>query len=337
MQKEYTEAELYTLLEDMGLPVKDVQENRHYWFVRTQGGSYFEEFFGDEFVGIGHEDVPCLPKEERTDALLEQIKKNHPQATRVMNQVYKFCKEIHRGDIVIIPSASSAQFAFGIIEDDEIYTVPPLTEDEIAEGRCPYTRRRKTHWIQGIPKARVDSKLYMFFRNQQALSQVDSYSDFIERAIHPFYVKDGIAHLTLSVNTPDSPSAFDMPLYIGGILARAKDLYAELNLGDENSFQVQSRTNVQSAGLIELLGTPAFILLIAVIVVGLFGGKIKYHSDPDKGTDAEISTEGLIGAITKILDRFDKHHEMISDKKLRDVQKRLRVQNPAHKHKKKKK
>lgn len=153
--------DLYSLLKIEGLPIIEISKPRHYWFIRTQGGSYFDEFFLDEFVGIGHEDVPCVEESERTDELLEQVKINHPQATRVLNQVYKFCKEMRKGDIVIIPSASSAQFAFGYIEDDDYYTVN-VSDEDIGENKCPYTRRRKTHWIRGISKGRVDSKLYTF-------------------------------------------------------------------------------------------------------------------------------------------------------------------------------
>ena len=174
----YQAKELYDILSDLGLPVQEVKDTRHYWFIRTQGGSYFDEFFLDNFVAIGHEDVPCVSEDNRTEQLISQLKEAHPQTTRVLNQVYRFCKEIHKGDIVIIPATASAHFAFGYITDEELYQ-EEIREEDIAEGKCPYTRRRKTHWIQGISKDRVDSKLYTFFRNQQALSQVDMYSDFI--------------------------------------------------------------------------------------------------------------------------------------------------------------
>lgn len=320
--------ELYDTLADLGLPVQEVDDTRHYWFIRTQGGSYFDEFFLDNFVAIGHEDVPCVPEDKRTDQLIDRLKEAHPQTTRVLNQVYRFCKEIHKGDIVIIPSAASAHFAFGYITDDEAYQ-EELNEEDLAEGKCPYTRRRKTHWIQGISKDRVDSKLYTFFRNQQALSQVDTYSDFIERAIHPLYIKNDTAHFTLSIRTPDSPNAFDIPTYMCGILTMAQELAEELKISTTDfSTNIKSRTNVQSAGLIELLGDPAFVALISVVAVALFGGTVKFNFSNDRKT-GEMKTDGLIGAITKIMDRRNKSKKY-TEEEMQAIIERLKIENPTN-------
>lgn len=318
--------DLHQLLADEGLPISQVSNNRHYWFIRTQGGSYFDEFFLDEFVGIGHEDVPCIKEDDRTDQLLEEVKVRHPQATRVLNQVYKFRKEMHRGDIVIIPSASSAQFAFGYIEDDDFYETK-ISEEDIDEGKCPYTRRRKTHWIRGISKGRVDSKLYTFFRNQQTLSMVDDFSEFIERAIHPFYIKDHVAHLTLDTRTPESPSAFDLPTYMQGILYRAKGIAEELQLPDDK-IAAQSRTNVQSAGLIELLGDPTFVALVAVVFIGLCGGKCNFTIAGQ--IKYKFETKGLIESIMKVINEY-KSNEFISENTMKDVQNRLQIEDPRNK------
>lgn len=37
--------DLYSLLKIEGLPIVEISKPRHYWFIRTQGGSYFDEFF----------------------------------------------------------------------------------------------------------------------------------------------------------------------------------------------------------------------------------------------------------------------------------------------------
>lgn len=330
MTKDILAENAFQILRDAGMPVLHVSESRRYWFIRTQGGDYFSEFFLDGFVGIGHEDVPCIPEDKRTEEVIAKVRETHPQATRVMNQVYKFCKEIHENDIVIIPSASSAQFAFGVIEDSEIYTVEPISDEEKEDGKCPFTRRHKTRWIQGIPKARVDSKLYTFFRNQQTLSSVDDYSEFIERAIHPFYIKNEQAHLTLSINTAKSPNAFDMPLYIGGILTRAKDIYNELGL-DAELADIRSRTNVQSAGLIELFGDPVFVAFVGIICIALFGGKISFESD-GHSIKGKAETGGLIDAVLKILDRY-KDNKTIGNDKIKEAQRRLEVDDPRKKNK----
>ena len=57
---------LRELLKKEGMIPNEVDPNRNYWFVRTQGGSYFDEFYFGRFVAIGWDDVPCLPESERT-------------------------------------------------------------------------------------------------------------------------------------------------------------------------------------------------------------------------------------------------------------------------------
>lgn len=322
--------EIYNLMRKKNLIPNIVDSNRKYWFIRTQGGSYFDEFFLDGFVAIGHEDVPCVPEEKRTDDLIDKIKINHPQATRILNQVYKFCKEIKKGDVVIIPSASSASFAFGYIEDDTFFEVN-ISNEDIDEDKCTFTRRRKINWIRGIPKSRVDPKLYTFFRNQQTLSCVDEYSEFIERALNPFYIKNDIAHLTLSVETSESPNAIDIPLYMQGLLIRANEIADELKLNQESK-NIRSRINVQSAGIIELLGDPVFIGVLALLIIGLFGGKITFKQDKEK-TEMEASTDGLIGAILKIWNKYSEK-DFISVENMKKTQQRLEIKDPRETQKK---
>ena len=69
-----------------------------------------------------------------------------------MNQVYRFCVEMKKGDLVIILSARSADFAFGILTSDDFYTETVSNED-IEDGACPYTKRRPIKWITSIKSA----------------------------------------------------------------------------------------------------------------------------------------------------------------------------------------
>ena len=321
------EHSLRTILKQNNFPVVDIDSNRRYWFIRTSAGTYFNEFYKDGFVGIGHEDVPCVSVKDRTPELIEQIKKTHKQSTRILNQVYTFCKELKKGDIVIIPSYSSAMFSFGIIEDDDIF-VKDVDSDN-TKGKCPYKRRRKTTWIRNIPKGRVDSKLYAIFRNQQTLSNVDDYQDFIERAITPFYVKNNVAHLTLTLQPILSPNALDIPLYIQGLLIRAQEIQEKYNLPSNE--HVRSRTNVQCAGLIELFGEPLAIFAIAIILVALVGGKASGIKKQNGDIEGSIESQGLVPEIMNfVLALLDRYHDdkMIGTKQMEEAQKRLEICDP---------
>ena len=309
-----TPSSLLDILNNMGLPAYFVDSNRHYWFIRTQAGSYFDEFFLDGFVGIGHEDVPCVAESDRTTELISRIRDNHAQATRVLNQVYKFCNEIKKGDVVIIPSASSARFAFGYVMDDMVYA-EEVSREDIDEGKCPFTRRRKVDWITGISKSRVDSKLYTFFRNQQTLSQVDDYSEYIERALHVFYLKGNIAHFTLSVEIPESPNAFDIPMFMCGIQKKLMEISSDISEGIPYH-SLKSRTNVQSPGLIEILGDPTAVAMCAVIVIGVFGGTVDV-------SNVSIKTNGIAGLVKLILEHL---HDV---EELKVKAKALKIKNPT--------
>lgn len=178
----------------------------------------------------------------------------------------------------------------------------------------------------------MDSKLYTFFRNQQALSQIDTYSDFIERAIHPLYIKNHTAHFTLSIRTPNSPNAFDIPVYMYSILTMAQELAEELTIDVADfSTDIKSRTNVQSAGIVELLGPVTEVALIAAVAVALFGGTIKFDFSKDRKT-GEMKTGGLISAITKIMDRRNKS-KRYSEKELQAIIARLKIEDPTSKEK----
>lgn len=294
---------LILLLKELGLPVCTIHADRHYWFIRTQAGSYFEEFFLDDFVGIGHEDVPCVAEADRTEELVKLVRVNHAQATRVLNQVYKFCTEIKKGDIVVIPSAASAKFAFGYIMDDAVY-IEKVSSEDIDDGKCPFTRRRRVAWITGISKNMVDSKLYTFFRNQQTLSQVDEYGDYIERAIHAFYIRDNIAHFTLSVETKDSPNAFDIPILMCGIYKKLEEISHDVNEPIPYK-ELKARTNVQSPGLIEIFGDPVAVAMSAIVVIGIFGGSIKTPC-------FSIKTNGISGLLELIFKHMDNTDELKS-------------------------
>lgn len=113
---------------------------------------------------------------------------------------------------------------------------------------------------------------------------------------------------------------------MNGILSRAKELYTDIGC-NENDIKVKSRTNVQSAGLIELLGDPTFVTLVSIVVIGLFGGKAAFHHPSDGVYDGEVETTGLAGFVLNLIDKF-KDHKTIGDKQLKEAQNRLKVCDP---------
>ena len=305
-----------------GLAPVEVKEH-NYWFLRTQGGEYFEEFYVNDFVAIGWDDVPSKSEADRTDDLKNKMKEKYGQPTRVLNQVYKFCEQMKAGDIVIIPSTGSALLAFGRITDNNIYEYIS-TEEDIEANKCPYKRRRKVEWLKTSKRNLIDPKLFTFFRNQQALATVNDYAEFIERAINPFYIKDNIAHLNLSVKIDKSPKATDIPYYMLGITERMKFISDKLEIDVE---EPESRINVQSHGTIEFLGEPCSIFLVALSILALFGGSFNIWG-------IKLETPGLPSALSKLADAYEKYRLaklMVPKEKIAEIQERLHIENPIDK------
>lgn len=59
------------LLNSIGVDVYD--EDRNYWFIRTQGGLHYNEFYNNDFVGIEWDEISDLKFIQNTDeSILKQ-------------------------------------------------------------------------------------------------------------------------------------------------------------------------------------------------------------------------------------------------------------------------
>lgn len=328
---------ILTYLNNNGLQAKIIDPKRRYWFVRTESGKYYDEFIMDDFIAIGWNEIPCISENIKEEDVIALISKHYPkvaQPTRVSNQVKRFCQEMKLGDIVIIPAKGSAVLAFGVITGDVTET-KALSEDEILDDACPYIRRRSVTWIKGIPKYRIDPYLYQFLRNQHAISVADDYAPFIDRVMNSFYIKDGQAYFTLSVTSKDEQRALDMPIFISAIMDRAQQLADELNvpfLADD----VKLRINVQSPGLSEKFGKPVAVALVAVVVIGLFGGNltIKYKDKSGVDVQADVGTKGLphlIETVSNVNSKYNEDHPY-SENRLKGVINRAKIKDPRKEH-----
>lgn len=316
--------ELMSFLENEGMAPVTVPK-RNYWFLRTQGGDYFEEFFFNGYVAIGWNDVPCIAPIDRTDESIGPIKDIYDRnATRALNNVYKFCKEMKKGDIVVIPSTKSANFAFGELTEDSYYEENVSDPEALDDGVCPYIKRRAIKWMASANKALVDSKLYLFFRNQQALSNANEYKEYIERAINPFYILDGVAHFNIAIQTQKPIPGIYIPSLIFGLLERtANNINSNIR---ELSNKVNTKINVQSPGIVEFFGDPTAVLMIATIGIILFGGKLKISHTKGK-TEGEMSTEGLSGLILKLSGK-NKKSTVVDDSTLKEIESDLDIKLP---------
>lgn len=326
-----TEKDLLKYLKEEHLLPVEVPR-RNYWFLRTNGGDFFKDFRKNNYVVIGWDDIQPIAEKERTEEILKGYKLIYGRmTTRIMNQVYRFCYEMKKGDIVIIPAARSNKFAFGVLTEDSWYEETLTNEVLEDKGACHFKKRRSVKWIQSAEKHMVDSKLYLFFRNQQALSNANDYTEFIERAINPYYILDGVAHINFSVQRKSNIPAPYLPLFITGLLEYASTLsnsIASRQSETEDAFsnKISARINVQSPGVVEFLGDPVSILCLAIVGFLIVGGKVHFSYTPQEGINADLSTDGVLGFILKLLKPKKDSH--VSVEVLQEITDDLNIKTP---------
>lgn len=289
----------------LGIPI--IKSNRRYWFVRTVGGQYREEFVDNEFIGINWNDFSnislikkCQDDDEHYKMLKEQLSEtldNPKNAGRILGQIIRFVCEMNVGDVVIIPTEKSTRITFGVIESD-IY-VEQLSQVELdnlkSNGMCDYIKRRKVKWVKTVYREKLDPLLYKMLRAHQTISCCDDYADQIDRTLESVYVKDGKAYLTMQIGQPKDIAAYDMySLY--------QMLYRTLQLDSDS---IVAKTNAQSAGIWQLITDNIWIILAigcsVQLVVG--GGKTSFLA----GLIGSFETPGIANWIYKFLELKSQH------------------------------
>ena len=114
----------YLDFESLTNDLKNINTQQKYWMIRTMGGSYYGDFIRNNYVAVGYNEVTLellrrLPETEaaaKTElkALFIRQFPNIPNTGYPVAQLLRFTREIHQGDIVIIPSTNATHVAIGI-------------------------------------------------------------------------------------------------------------------------------------------------------------------------------------------------------------------------------
>lgn len=258
----------------------DKVEDRGYWFVRTNGGLFYDEYKNENFIAVGYNNIVSIDLKKISsdssykDALIEKIKvaidtndTKQIRPTLVFNQLNRFINEMQIGDIVLIPSVNSQYISFGEITSNlEIITSDKSTEEE---GKCPFAKRRKIHWIRTISREKLDPYLYKAIYSHHVITDVSESSGYINRSLSSLYVENNKAHITFRVNTTNDIALSDIRpfLYSFENIAKMAELPDEIIKATEN---MKIKINVQSPGPIEYICATSVIMLIAAII-GILG------------------------------------------------------------------
>lgn len=295
----------------------NMNSERNYWFIRTMSGMFYDEFYQENYVAIGHDGILMRDLQDLSDkegAAREQLKlkltDKEPDLTpaqraKAAGQMLKFYREAKEGDVVVIPSSNSAKFAIGKF-------VGEMYEDSSAhvDGSCPFVKRRAVKWLTEIGRYQFDPNLLLCLGNQQTMSSIRSHSEYIDRKIAPLYTKGNESYLVLRVNQ-DKGLSWDDFCFIAdlGDLFKAVSHESGINV---DLTQIKMKINVQSPGDI-LMVCPeglGYLLAAAFLTIMIFGGKAKFIW-------TEFESKGLGTFIQQISDAITKYKDHELDRKLR--------------------
>lgn len=303
---------LDTLIEALKIP--HISESRKYWLVRAEGGDYYDDFVIGGYIAIRFNKIK--PDEIQrvfdgdkpwSEHLKGVIQFHYPDDKRPglsASYINLFYQGIKKGDIVAIPSEASAIISFGEVIDSTLYYEPwgniETLDSEIMGSRnvCPYQIRRKVRWLRQIERDRLDLKFFKSLFAHNTISDLEDYSNVIDRMLCGIYLKNNELHYKLNITTEEDIPLLTYMQLTGSIVNLCKDFdeFGDARLKTDVS-GLTVKMQAESPGFWELISLvsnnleliPA-VLLIGVLATGVFGGKFK-------ASPISYETDGLVKKI----------------------------------------
>ena len=306
---EFSSSEIMKILESSGIPI--ISDSVNYWFIRTNGGENFENFYFNCYVAIGWDEIHDLDliKKLSYGELKKLVENLYPQDTKpgsTASQIKRFVCEMKPGDYVLIPGTNCDRIAIGIITSNAyIYRLTDQDRfDSLFDGtEVTYFKRRNVKWIANRPFERheLDPMLIPIIYSYGTIVNANPYSGFINRTLYSCYIQGNEMHAIFDVAKTGNIPAIYLYDFMDSIFNSVK-LYGEIYDCPVKKEDLSIKAAINSPGPIEIItaATSLFILLSALALF-INGAKIKFSFDIfhiAKG-DLDIDTPGLIDKITE--------------------------------------
>lgn len=279
----------------------NIRADRQYWFVRTHGGTYFQDFVSGNYIGISWNDVLAddvysvirrtNSREEASRELTDIVKEKYPKSkmpTHTANQLLKFTQDIAKGDIVLIPSHNSQTIQFGEVSSSEIYTEANMAN--LLKDRVSYHKRKTVKWLKEVKRESLDPEVYRAIFTQHTLSNLNAYDELIDSTLHDFYVKGTKAYMTLEIRQDSGINAMEL-FAMGYNLLNLIPKFSRFSGQNLSLEGIEAKVHIQSPGKIRFSGTIKTLATLAAISVVLLGGHV--HIDL-LGQQVDFQQPGLI-------------------------------------------
>lgn len=286
-----------------------VKSDKKYWFVRTMGGEYYDNFIDGNYVAIGYDKISLydISQSKNKDFFDEEklgkiILKAFPDEQRpkyIATQLFDFVYFIKKGDLVVIPSETSNVFSFAEVSDSAAYL-------QTKPDNCPFKKRKRVTYIKkNVPLNSLDTLFYKLKYTQRTVSHIDEeIIPYIDAIINTIFVKNDNAHLALELRQKTAikaTSLFETWLDIFNI----SENFAKDNGIDFTKEDFQIKITLHSPGWIEFISySIEGIILISVILASLIGASFKAKHN---NFGIEFNTEGFLKKYSDYLnDKVDR-------------------------------
>ncbi|WP_281714917.1 hypothetical protein [Parabacteroides johnsonii] len=305
------------LATDLNLLVQAIQcvpSEKNYWLIRTQSGSLYQTFIDNNYISIGHKEIPLqflntqkVTYRTNESLVINEIKQKiqayhasdeEPLDGRnislIASQIVRFAYDIKVGDIIIIPSFNSNNVSFGIIKQEQWINSDYNNNNDNALLKRPVT------WLKEVQRRELDPYLYRMFTAHQAVNKVNDYAEIVERSINDLFILDDEAHFIINVGS-DSIAAKDLFGLGSNLMDLLDEISQKFSLG-VSSKDLQVTININSPGKIDIKSKIKSTTIVLGIILLFCGGGYETQD----GT--KLSTDGLPGVI-KAIDEYLNHRQ----------------------------
>lgn len=310
------------IFQDLVNHVNEMNIEKGYWFVRTDSGIYFDTFVKNNFIGIGWNQITIEDITHSTKAGNEvkskiaatenidiELSKGKGKATSIFNKLMRF-NSLKKGDLVIIPSRNSSRYAFGVIQDSNIFS------DIDNSHNCEYYKRKSVKWLSVEHVDKLDPIFYQIKITRHAISDIRKYANYIDNVTNSLYFKAGFGHFVLDIKTQKGINVITLIELVKSIQSLSEIINNTYDLNediDQNSIKL----NLQSPGLIEFklpIGKTLTILAAVLIMASCDNPDNVNISQPDKENLTELMDvhQETIEKIAVTLDELEVDRERMN-------------------------
>lgn len=318
--------------------IKLIDSNHNYWFVRTQGGKYFDDFHFSDYIAIEWDEISDITWIEgaTTDEIKREVALKYPEESRaglVAGQIVHFVKNMKKDDIVLIPNKNSEYITFGIIEDDKAYKYTP-TFEEVAlsedDEEMKLFKRRKVKWLMTKKRDYLDPYLYRIIYSHNTIVNANAYSTFIDRTMYDMFYKNNALHAVFQVKKTEDIPAMGLMGFINNTVEYIQTYTGE-SVEDKD---LSIRATINSPGPIEFIGYSVGVAIgLSSLGIFLAGGKlslknkIKHNETVDSATELTTESDGIIDRIRQFRESDTASKIAIAESKIQESKQLLKLDN----------